>query len=498
MRKILPILFSLIIAIGIVSLNESIEYNTYANLDLNVVQEDSIIPQTILSLNDTYQKVQKVYQKEQLIGVLSDDANTEEFLHNVYLEKYQTDFPNTKIGFGEDIFITVVETNFVYENQDEAILNYLANQNLFSVEADKVEFSNGAFIYVKSIDLFEQAKDLYLENFISRDAISLIRVNQLPPPLTTYGTREIGFNVVEKAEYQRGLAPATEILKSISEIVYFLSYGYGTEIELYTVVEYDTVEGIAYKSGLAPQQVVTINSESIKTVNQILEVGSQLNVTYFNSPINVVVTKERLAKETVYPQSTMYVKDNTMQEGFSVVQTKEELGYKDVLYKETFVNGVISDSILMSSTVIKQPIREVVRIGTKVVPGIGSGTLRWPLGSDSHASCRWYCYAGHQGLDLVYNYNKNGPIYAADRGVVSRVGYDWRNGYHVYIDHNNGMKTLYAHMVRYPPVKLGERLEKGDFIGNVGSTGRSTGAHLHFGIYVDGSAKNPCSYLDGC
>ena len=60
------------------------------------------------------------------------------------------------------------------------------------------------------------------------------------------------------------------------------------------------------------------------------------------------------------------------------------------------------------------------------------------------------------------------------------------------------MKTLYAHMVRYPPVKLGERIEKGDFIGNVGSTGRSTGAHLHFGIYVEGSAKNPCNYLDGC
>ena len=53
-------------------------------------------------------------------------------------------------------------------------------------------------------------------------------------------------------------------------------------------------------------------------------------------------------------------------------------------------------------------------------------------------------------------------------------------------------------MVRYPPVKLGEKIEKGDFIGNVGTTGRSTGTHLHFGIYVEGSAKNPCSYLDGC
>ncbi len=148
MRKILPILFSLIIAIGIVSFNEAIEYNTYANLDLNVVQEDSIIPQAILSINQSYTKVQKVYQKEQLIGVLSDDADTETFLKQVYVERYSTDFPNTKLGFGEDIFISEVETNFIYENQDEAIFNYLKNQDLFSVEADKVQFSNGAFIYV--------------------------------------------------------------------------------------------------------------------------------------------------------------------------------------------------------------------------------------------------------------------------------------------------------------------------------------------------------------
>ena len=189
MRKILPILLSLIIAIGIVSMNETIEYNTYANLNLEVVQEDSVIPQAILSINQTYTKVQKVYQKEQLIGVLSDDADTDAFLERVYLERYQTDFPNTKLGFGQDIFISEVETNFIYENQDDAIFNYLATQDLFSVEADKVQFSNGAFIYVKSIELFEQAKDLYLENFISKAAIDLIRVNKLPAPLSTYGVR---------------------------------------------------------------------------------------------------------------------------------------------------------------------------------------------------------------------------------------------------------------------------------------------------------------------
>ena len=498
MRRPLLLIVAMIVSLAIVTLDQQFNTVTYAQLDTRKIQEISLVDQAILEVLPQAFPVLKVYQRSTLIGVLSEQVNLDQFLEDVYLNDYVNDFPDTKLGLGEDIFIYKEDSFYRYENQDLAILDYIYTNDLFSVEADKVEFSNGAIIYVKSIELFEQAKDLYLGNFISPEAYQLIQNNQLPPELTTYGSREIGFSIIEKANYQRGLAPAASILTTVADIVYFLSYGYGTEIEMYTVQEYDTIEGIAYLKGLSPQQVVTINNDKLKTTNQLIEVGTELNVTYFNSPINVKVTRERLAKETVYPASTQYIMDSTMQEGFSVVQTREELGYKNVSYQETFINGVIVESKMMQSTIIKQPVREVVRVGTKVVPGIGSGTFRWPLGGDSRVSCRWWCYRNHEGLDIVYNYNRNGPIYAADRGVVSKVGYDWRNGYHVWIDHNNGFKTLYSHMVRYPPVRVGQRIEKGEFIGNVGSTGRSTGAHLHFGVYLNGDAKNPCNYLSQC
>ena len=245
MRKFLPILLALIMSIGIVSLNQQLEYNTYANLELNTIQEEAIIEQAVISVSPNINTIQKVYMKEQLIGVLSEQANIDAFLRDVYAERYAQDFPNTSLGFGEDIFVTLEESYMSYENKDSDILSYLRNQDYFSVEADKVAFSNGAVIYVKSIELFEQAKDLYLQNFISKEALDLIRINKLPPELVTYGTRDIGFNVIEKANYQRGMAPAAEIMTTIPQIVYFLSYGYGTEIETYTVIEYDTVEGIA-------------------------------------------------------------------------------------------------------------------------------------------------------------------------------------------------------------------------------------------------------------
>lgn len=496
MRNMTSILLSIIISAGVVATSS---FDAFSSQDSSVIQmhESGLISQAIVESLDQQIEVTKIYQNQQLIGILSQEANLDLFLNEVYEKYYQVDFENSKLGFGEEITLVKELSYFMFENKDRVIYDYLENNDLFSVEVDKIEFSNGAVIYVKEIALFEEAKQIYISNFISPEAYQLIINNLLPAPLMTYGYREIGFSIVETASYQRGLAPFSKILKSATEILMFLSYGYEPQIDTYIVKEYDTVEGIGYKSGLSPQQIVTINNNVLKSTSQILELGLELNVSYFDSPINVVVTKERLAKETVYPQSTLYIKDPSMQEGMSVIQTKEELGYKDVLYKEVYVNGVMNESEVKSSTIIKYPVREVMRIGTKVVPGIGSGALRWPLGGNSHISCRWYCYPGHQGLDLVYNVNRYGPIYAADRGVIIDVGYDWRNGHHVYIDHNNGMKTLYAHLVRYPPVSVGQKIEKGDFIGNVGSTGRSTGPHLHFGVYVNGVAKNPCIYL-GC
>ena len=203
MRKFLPIFLALIASIGIVSLNQQLEYNTYANLELNTIQEESIIDQAVVSVSPNINTIQKVYFKEQLIGVLSEEADPEVFLREVYAERYAQDFPNTSLGFGADIFVTQEESYLSYENKDKEIFNYLRNQDFFSVEADKIAFSNGAVIYVKSIELFEQAKELYLQNFISKEALDLIRINQLPPELTTYGSRDVGFNVVETAYYQK-------------------------------------------------------------------------------------------------------------------------------------------------------------------------------------------------------------------------------------------------------------------------------------------------------
>ncbi|MNZ94643.1 Murein hydrolase activator NlpD precursor [compost metagenome] len=97
----------------------------------------------------------------------------------------------------------------------------------------------------------------------------------------------------------------------------------------------------------------------------------------------------------------------------------------------------------------------------------------------------------HKGIDLV---SSNRSILASDDGVVTFAGTKSGYGNCIIIDHKNGYQTLYGHLSKIS-VKKGEIIEKGSKIGVMGSTGRSTGTHLHFEIHKDGSIQNPMKYL---
>jgi murein DD-endopeptidase MepM/ murein hydrolase activator NlpD len=87
------------------------------------------------------------------------------------------------------------------------------------------------------------------------------------------------------------------------------------------------------------------------------------------------------------------------------------------------------------------------------------------------------------------------PILAADSGTVSYAGcLSWGYGCYVIIDHGNGYQTLYAHLSRYS-VSSGQSVSQGQTIGIMGSTGRSTGVHLHFEIRREGQLLNPLNFL---
>lgn len=102
-------------------------------------------------------------------------------------------------------------------------------------------------------------------------------------------------------------------------------------------------------------------------------------------------------------------------------------------------------------------------------------------------------YEFHDGLDFAAPYGA--PVYATGSGVVARVGWMGAYGLAVLLDHAEGYQSLYGHLSRLV-VRPGQRVEKGQVLGYVGSTGRSTGPHLHFSVYRHGTPVDPRPYLD--
>ncbi len=139
-------------------------------------------------------------------------------------------------------------------------------------------------------------------------------------------------------------------------------------------------------------------------------------------------------------------------------------------------------------------------------PGVATGSFRFPLDNytvTQEFGCSYLGYYSyndawgcpvHDGIDLA------APSYtelkAADGGTVTAAGWcDCGLGYYVQIDHGNGFSTIYGHMAEQPYVSTGQAVSKGQVIGPVGSTGASTGPHVHFMLLQNGASINPRDYL---
>lgn len=129
----------------------------------------------------------------------------------------------------------------------------------------------------------------------------------------------------------------------------------------------------------------------------------------------------------------------------------------------------------------------------------GTGSFIWPSTSNYITSLFgtrfhpiFHVYKSHNGVDIGASYGT--PVYAADGGTVVTSVYSSSYGNYIVINHGNGMTTLYAHMSQRV-VSAGDTVSQGEVIGYVGSTGNSTGPHLHFEMTSGGSRINPLDYF---
>ena len=497
MKNILPIIISLFLALGIaLGLPFVIKYDDH--IDAGIKNEKSLVPQEIVSYEKEPKLYKKLYYKGELVGVINDESYLHELIDNKYKD-FEADFPDTELGYGSDVYETEEYTMARFSDVDDQIMDYLVNNDLLGVKTTSVEFSTdeGVFeiIYVKNYEDFSKALERFLLNFISDEALQkLIRQETIDSP-KELGTVEKSIFLRENIERKTAIVSPSLIFKNVDEIYNFLCYGRTTEREYYTVKEGDTLPGVGYYFGdMSAKQLVTINPNVLVSENQVVTPGMELNVTYFKSPLEVVVNKENLSQQYFAPEVPEYIEDDSLEVGIYEVRVEEEMGIKNVLYDETWVNGILVDGNLLSETIIKQPKQGVIAVGTKITFMRGTGQFIWPVDNPG-ITCHFGCYAGHTGTDIVNRYVTYADVYAMDSGVVDSVGYQYDMGNFCIINHNNGIRTMYMHLNVPPYVEVGQNVTRGQIIGQMGNSGRSEGGHLHVTFEVNGYRVNACNYL---
>ncbi|MCR8634524.1 LysM peptidoglycan-binding domain-containing M23 family metallopeptidase [Paenibacillus radicis (ex Xue et al. 2023)] len=256
----------------------------------------------------------------------------------------------------------------------------------------------------------------------------------------------------------------------------------------YKVVSGDCVSCIAYKLKIN-KQVIYDNNPWIK--NNLIRVGDVLDLTVLQPLLSVKTIEKRIESFEV-PYEVAYVEDSTMKAGLKETLFPGETGLKEVTYLTTRINGDFKEEMAAAETILRPSVQAIVRKGTKVIPGVGTGTLAWPIYRaklTSEFGKRWGAF--HPGTDMV---SENKTIMAADHGKTVFAG--WKNGYGncIIIDHQNGLSTLYGHLSKLS-VSEGEIVQKGEKIGIMGTTGNSTGVHLHFEVHKGDEQENPLNYL---
>lgn len=269
------------------------------------------------------------------------------------------------------------------------------------------------------------------------------------------------------------MTPSSAVVTSLD----LTEYGLQTErsdkprdqVESYTVKDGDTLARIAEKYG--------VSIDTIKWSNDIkrdsLSIGQVLKIP----PVTGIVHKVREG-ETVQSIAKKYKTES---------QKIVNFPFNDFADLDTFALNVGQTLIVPDGVQPQAP--AIARTAPAPIVAGGSGQLQWPTSGQISQYPVWY----HMAFDIA---NPAAPgIMAANNGVVVVVEY-LRYGYgqHAIIDHGGGLSTLYGHMSEIY-VKPGDRVARGQVIGRMGSTGRSTGTHLHFETRLGGRAVNPAGYF---
>ncbi|MBO8172034.1 MAG: M23 family metallopeptidase [Bacillaceae bacterium] len=255
------------------------------------------------------------------------------------------------------------------------------------------------------------------------------------------------------------------------------------EVMVYKIQKGDTLSEIASRYNVSLQELIAYNRISNP---HLLSIGLELKIPPEEKLYYVKAgdTLEKIAKENEISIEELLEKNPILKEASDALYVGQPLKIPEI--KQTISQNYYAVN----------PKRQIVTIASrKKEQSFPIPAMSWPVTGKitSHFGQRWGKL--HAGIDIWNEKEGEAVIKAAKPGKVVKVKRDhYGYGYHVVLDHGNGIQTYYAHM-RQITVQEGDWVSEGARLGYMGSTGNSTGYHLHFEIRYQGRPINPLPYL---
>ncbi len=299
------------------------------------------------------------------------------------------------------------------------------------------------------------------------------------------GLKEISFD--ENVEIKEEFGDFTTVT-SVEEAEVFIING-TNETKIHKVVSGESFWAISRKYNITVDELIKANPDANP---ERIKIGQELNLIVPKPLINVKTVEEATYIDKIQFEQKLEYSDSLYKDQTSV-RVKGEYGEKEVLATITKVNGMETDREILEEKVIKNPKEQILVKGTKdPPPKIGTGTFSTPTRGSLTSRFGMRKGRHHDGIDIGAPIGT--PVKASDGGKVIYVGTYSTYGKLIKIDHGGNLQSWYGHLSSYS-VKVGDKVYKGQVIGAVGNTGRSTGPHLHFEIRKNGTPVNPYNYL---
>ncbi|MBB4826964.1 murein DD-endopeptidase MepM/ murein hydrolase activator NlpD [Sporosarcina luteola] len=435
--------------------------------------------------------VYHVYTNGTYIGMIEDKDKLDR-LKEMKIKEVAADFGNLPLTIGTELSI-VPEKVFTIGTEEEAVLDKLDDVLTVQSEAVGVQIGDEIAFYVKDQQAYDEVlRKMKLQAVTEEELAEFDARTSTQEPIPDLKENETRISeIVFSSEIQPidGLTDPEDVL-SVNKALKLLNKG-TLEEKKYKVQSGDVLGSIAFAHDLSTTDLMHLNP-SMKE-DTLLHIGDEINVTVLEPFVTVEVRYEAKQMEPIAFKKVTE-EDKTAFKGEDRLKQPGADGKKMVTRLIRKQNGTVVGSSVTEEHILEEPVDEVTVVGTKVIPSRGTGEFIWPTVGGYVSSQRGYRWGRvHEGIDIARPSSRE--ILAADNGVVTDVGYHSTYGNRIVITHNNGYETLYAHLSSID-VKVGQTVPQGSHIGVMGSTGRSTGLHLHFEVFQDGSNVNPLSVLE--